>query len=220
MTIAIGDKFSRLIVSEIGLTLFAGKKRPACRCRCECGTERVVLSQSLRTGNTKSCGCLKAEARSALTHGRSRDRGPTYRSWLSMTARCTSRANKRWPRYGGRGIKVCARWSGVDGFVNFAADMGERPVGKSIDRKDNDGNYEPSNCRWSTPAEQNRNNSRNKLSLALIAEIRDPAGRFAGLSLRAIARTLDTCHSNLSAALKGTTWRPAALGLETLWGCP
>lgn len=75
---------------------------------------------------------------------------PTHNSWLSMRRRCNSND----PRYGGRGITICERWSS---FVNFLADMGERPTGTSIDRKDNDGNYEPNNCRWSTPKEQAAN---------------------------------------------------------------
>lgn len=85
---------------------------------------------------------------------------PTYRSWYAMVARCTNPKNKRWARYGGRGIKVCDRW--LD-FRNFLADMGERPVGMTLDRSDNARGYEPANCRWATAIEQGRNTARTRL---------------------------------------------------------
>jgi len=85
---------------------------------------------------------------------------PTYVSWKKMKQRCSDPNDVGHPRYGGRGITVCERWLGPDGFVNFLADMGERPEGKTLDRIDPDGNYEPGNCRWATPKEQRANRSR------------------------------------------------------------
>jgi len=155
-------------------------------CRCDCGTERVVDKISLQFGRSKSCGCYNKEvasaqilqyrhlgtaaaAESCKVHGhRKRAEGPTptYNSWAGMIQRCTNSNNKKWPEYGGRGISICDRWLT---FENFLADMGERPDGTTIDRyPDNDGDYEPGNCRWATPKQQanNRRVARPRASAA------------------------------------------------------
>lgn len=97
----------------------------------------------------------------ATTHGGAHTL--EYGVWLSMKRRCDSPNVKTYHRYGGRGIKVCERWQGKDGFPNFLADMGRKPEGKSINRIDNDGNYEPSNCEWATRKEQANNMSNNRI---------------------------------------------------------
>lgn len=123
------------------------------RCRCDCGNETSVPSGHLRCGATKSCGCgVFVVAGSQRTHGQSKTR--TYRIWKAMRKRCQNPNDIGFYRYGGRGISVCDRWSE---FENFLADMGECPPRRSIDRKDGNGNYEPSNCRWATSYEQVRN---------------------------------------------------------------
>jgi hypothetical protein len=132
--------------------------------RCDCGKEIPVTVDKLRSGNTKSCGCMRYEwvAESKLKHGGSR-RGrelPEYAIWCSMIKRCENPNETHYPHYGGRGITVCERWR--NDFAAFLADMGSRPSPQhSIDRIDNDGNYEPGNVRWATDKDQARNTTRN-----------------------------------------------------------
>ena len=124
-------------------------------CACKCGIEVVVLGNELRNGHTKSCGCYGAEARkiSLTTHGKTKTK--EYGVWRGMRERCNNRKHVYWKNYGGRGIKVCERWR--NSFSNFLDDMGNVPPGKTLDRIDNDGDYEPNNCKWSTREEQEAN---------------------------------------------------------------
>lgn len=150
-----GQRFERLLVLSPHHRTKSGNI--SWLCRCDCGAEIVVYrSSDLRKGKTKSCGCFSRWVNSFLhaTHRQTYSR--TWMSWSTMTARCRSKRNKN---YGGRGITVCQRWLK---FENFVADMGERPPGTSLDRINNDGNYEPSNCRWATRQQQRANQrSRN-----------------------------------------------------------
>lgn len=135
-----------------------------CRCSCPAATVRRVAATNLRHGRSLSCGCLKDERQrlSQLRHGMSHT--PEHRAWDSMQSRCLNPKNNVYKNYGGRGIAICQRWLGGDGFVHFLADMGRRPgPGFSLDRfPDTNGNYEPTNCRWATMKEQQRNKRDNR----------------------------------------------------------
>jgi hypothetical protein len=128
------------------------------RCQCVCGRIDDYQPSVFKFSKRPSCGCKRKDTVgfSNLTHGSWRN--PEYRIWCHLRSRCSSPSNTAYPNYGGRGITVCARWLGKDGFENFLADVGPRPSKRhSIDRIDNDGNYEPGNVRWATPKEQARN---------------------------------------------------------------
>lgn len=153
-------KFGRLSVISRADNSKSGKAM--WKCRCDCGNKVIVDGYSLRSGNTKSCGCLQREIviSKNTKHGKSKTQ--LYRVYRHMKERCFSEADKRFPDYGGRGITICDEWLGRDGFQNFyewslrngyANDL-------SIDRKDVDGNYCPENCRWVNMKVQ-QNNRRN-----------------------------------------------------------
>lgn len=156
-----GAEFGRLTAVE-AVARAGGKTR--WRCVCQCGTEVIVTTGNLRSGNSKSCGCLNTERVAALnrTHGRSKTR--EYSTWQAMKSRCTNKSYTQYKDYGGRGIGVCDRWK--ESFENFLDDMGERPSESySIDRINVDGDYEPGNCKWSTHDEQ-VNNARSNHNIA------------------------------------------------------
>lgn len=155
--------FGRLTVIErVGNDI---RNQAVWACQCSCGNIVTVCGAKLRSGHTKSCGCLHKKTLSALrkTHGMSGT--PEYNSWNSMKDRCRNKDNQDFKNYGGRGITVCDRW--LNSFENFFADMGPKPSpNHSIDRKDNDGNYYPGNCKWSTILEQANNTGKLKLFYA------------------------------------------------------
>lgn len=150
-----GKVFGRLTV--VGRSDRRRGTRPLWRCLCSCGNEHFTETASLVAGRVNSCGCLKSELdhTRTRTHGMSSD--PLYGIWLMIRQRCLNPNNKSFRDYGGRGIKVCTRW---DDFSLFKRDMGPRPVGTEIDRRDNNGDYCPDNCKW-VDRQINAQNKRN-----------------------------------------------------------
>lgn len=178
-----GQRFERWLVGS-----YIGKGN--WDCVCDCGTTRPVSTSNLVLGKSFSCGCLGREMCSIKnkTHGLTGVRA--YRIWSQMKARCSQVSNKSYASYGGRGIKVCDRWMS---FENFYADMGAPKEGLSLDRINNHGNYEPSNCRWATQSQQCRNKRDNRL-ISLNGETRclNDWAEKAGIKQSTLARRLDS----------------------------
>lgn len=160
-----GKIFGRLLVISKTNRKVKGGRFYYWLCRCDCGKEKEILYGSLINGFTKSCGCLNKEIVSKPRKhgfgGYASGRKSEYFAWQNMKDRCNNINNPRYKDYGGRGIKVCERWFLENGFINFITDMGMKPSKKhSIERVNNDGNYEPSNCIWATQKIQTHNKRR------------------------------------------------------------
>lgn len=156
LTDRLGQRYGRLLVTERASNKSETDTNARWKCLCDCGRETVQYGQDLKKGKVISCGCWNEEKR--FKHGLANT--PVHRVWIGMRSRCNNPQSREYVNYGGRGIKVCERW---DSFENFVADMGVRPEGYSIDRINNDGNYEPSNCRWATTTQQLNNRRVNRV---------------------------------------------------------
>lgn len=165
-----GRRFTRWTVQRRTATPSHVKNPlPYWECRCDCGTVAAVSGSNLRSGVSRSCGCLGRkrpdrrihETRATHGHAAVGAKSSTYRSWEAMRRRCLDSDAVDYARYGGRGIKVCERWK--CSFEHFLADLGERPGGTTLDRIDNGGDYTPENCRWADVKTQGRNQRTNVL---------------------------------------------------------
>ena len=156
-----GKRFDRLEVIRC-----AGKNkhgRSLWECICDCGVKKTIAGNALQKGNTRSCGCLQNEVNHSrfLRHGM---KGTAeYRAWRNMKTRCLNLNATNYSYYGERGIIICDRWRGEDGFANFHSDMGPKPSSRhSLDRKDNAGPYSPDNCQWATMKTQCANRRKRR----------------------------------------------------------
>lgn len=153
----VGARFGRLTV--VGKSALRSGGHVVWVCICDCGKSIDADGCHLRRGKSTSCGCFRAQASAGrmTVHGEARKgkRSRTFNCWMNAKMRCFSPGATRYKDWGGRGITMCERWK--NSFENFLADMGECPLVKSLDRIENDGNYEPGNCRWATPQQQNNN---------------------------------------------------------------
>lgn len=158
-----GQKFGKLTALEYVDS--DEKGRAWWLCKCDCGNLHKVKGITIREGNVKSCGCLW---KPIIKHGESGKKTPTYSSWANMIDRCLNKSSFGYKNWGARGILVCENWRD---YRNFLKDMGVRPEGTSLDRIDNEGNYEPLNCRWATTKIQSRNRRNNAKYVYGIGEI-------------------------------------------------
>jgi hypothetical protein len=200
-------RFKNLTGCRFGKLVVVAYSKPRHRtslweCRCDCGENTIAQGCNLVTGNSTNCGCVRQDR--LTTHGCSKS--AEYNIWRGIRSRCYNQNEPAYRYYGGRGITVCERWR--ESFENFLADMSERPTPRhTIDRIDNDGDYDPSNCQWATRKQQQRNRRVNRLltwqgETKCVAEWADclgwPAGLIRGRLNRgwSVEKTL------------GTTYRP------------
>ena len=181
-----GQKFGYLsVVKRIG----SRNNRTMWECKCDCGNYTIADTHSLTSQNTKSCGCRKYGGR--LSHGGANSHSRLYRIWAAMKSRCANPKNISFPAYGGKGVQVCAEWTRFEPFRDWARSNGYAD-NLTIDRINSEGDYEPTNCRWTTYKVQSNNTSRNHYVTAFgeTLTISQWADRF-GISDRTIAARIN-----------------------------
>lgn len=197
-----GQRFGRLtVISEFRIPpspSHAGRLGPrAAICECDCGTVKTVRLVHLCRGKTVSCGCFLKDQLLARNEGHGYANHSQYSRWASMLQRCHNPSNPKYPQYGGRGISVCEEWHDVRNFVAYLElgvpveppymglwEASEPPPGYSLDRIDNDGNYEPGNIRWADMSVQNLNQQRQKRDVTCVVDMCNSRSRARGLCNR------------------------------------
>jgi len=206
--------------SETRLTVIGpGTRHGYLLCQCRCGNRRQVRADHIRTGVTRSCGCLMTESRFGRRRTHGRYGTPENRAWRNMLNRCHNPGSPDYARYGGRGIFVCNRWR--RSFAAFLADMGERPgPAYSLDRIDNDRGYEPGNVRWATRVQQARN-KRTNVVLSHDGQSRTVAewSAITGISIGTILRRIRHHGFTESRALTEKVGRWARLLCDSCLSC-
>lgn len=153
----------------------------------------------------RAAAAMTCLSRTKHGHGRREGFSPTFISYNSMKTRCLNSKFRNFHLWGGRGIKICERWLGERGFVNFLADMGERPPGTTLERRNNNGDYEPGNCRWATKAEQGQNTGRTKLTADMVRDIRQRSA--AGESYAQLAKRFRISKPTIGNVVTRATWK-------------
>ncbi len=195
----IGQVFNRLTVIQNAGT--DKHNQSMWKCKCICGNEITTRGTNLLSGSTQSCGCWGRERAAELKRSHGLHDHPLYHIWAAMKDRCYNTNNKRYERYGGRGIRVHENWiANFEIFYNWAISKGYRP-GLTIERIDNDGNYEPGNCRWATVLEQQQNTSRTKISPEDVFKIRND-----NRTHKVIASDYGVNESTISRIKNSRTW--------------
>lgn len=203
------------ILKIIGFAGIENKRTYHWYCKCKCGNIVKVESGNMKRGFTTSCGCVMIEKvrERRTTHGlASRQEGiETYRTWRSMIERCTNKKVASYQDYGGRGISVCSRWMNLE---NFLEDMGRKPNGLTLDRIDNNGNYCPENCRWTTQVQQ-CNNKRNNVNLTYCGKTQTISqwSRDAGINVHTLGSRIRAGWSTEKALTKKLSNRTKIMSL-------
>lgn len=180
-----GNRYNRLLVLHRDPD--NDSKKIKWVCQCDCGNIKSITGNDLKSGDTQSCGCLSAEKHKLLFTTHNLSQSPEYGVYSAMLARCYNQNVSNFQNYGGRGIQVCNRWK--ESFENFYSDMGPRPSDNhSIDRRDNNGDYSPDNCRWVTTDVQN-SNRRNTVKVEYMGE---------KITLRELSNKTDISFSTLA----------------------